>query len=93
MYQFRTTVYRNDFAFSIAIHIMNGYRSGTFANTLPGKKFYAIDKDVLVDIVDDEIKLLVQKTNRFGEYTAVKLKGSNCHVMNKFSLERIIENK
>ena len=93
MYQFRTTVYRNDFAFSIAIHIMNGYKSGNFANTLPGKKFYAIDKDVLVDIVDDEIKILVQKTNRFGEYTAVKLKGSNCHVMNKFSLERIIENK
>lgn len=93
MYQFRTTVFRNDFAFSLAIHIMNGYQTGEFAGTLPGKKFYAIDKDVLIDIVDDEIKILVQKTNRFGEYTAVKLKGSNCHVMNKFSLERIIENK
>jgi len=93
MYQFRTTVFRNDFAFSMAIHIMNGYQAGEFAGALPGKKFYAIDKDVLIDIVDDEIKILVQKTNRFGEYTAVKLKGSNCHVMNKFSLERIIENK
>ena len=93
MYQFRTTVFRNDFAFSIAIHIMNGYQSGDFASILPGKKFYAIDKDVLVDIVDDEIKILIQKTNRFGEYTAVNLKGSSCHVMNKFSLERIIENK
>ena len=93
MYQFRTTVFRNDFAFSMAIHIMNGYQTGEFAGTLPGTKFYAIDKDVLIDIVDDEIKILVQKTNRFGEYTAVKLKGSNCHVMNKFSLERIIENK
>jgi ACT domain-containing protein len=72
---------------------MNGYQAGEFAGALPGKKFYAIDKDVLIDIVDDEIKILVQKTNRFGEYTAVKLKGSNCHVMNKFSLERIIENK
>ena len=93
MYQFRTTVFRNDFAFSIAIHIMNGYQAGNFAGILPGKKFYAIDKDVLVDIIDDEIKILVQKTNRFGEYTAVNLKGSNCHIMNKFSLERIIENK
>ena len=90
MYQFRTTVYRNDFAFSIAIHILNGYKMGNFAGKLPGKKFYAIDKDVLVDIVDDEIKLLVQKTHRLGEYTAVNLKGSNCHIMNKFSLERII---
>lgn len=93
MYQFKTTVYRNDFAFSIAIHILNGYKIGEFAGKLPGKKFYAIDKDVLVDIVDDEIKLLVQKTHRLGEYTAVNLKGSNCHIMNKFSLERIIDNK
>jgi hypothetical protein len=93
MYQFRTTVYRNDFAFSIALHIMNGYKSGDFAGILPGKKFYAIDKDVLLDIVEDEIKILVQKTNRFGEYTAVNLKGSNCHIMNKFSLERIIDNQ
>ena len=93
MYQFRTTVFRNDFAFSIAIHIMNGYQSGEFVGKLPGTKFYSIDKDVLFDIVDDEIKILVQKTNRLGEYTAAKLKGSNCHIMNKFSLERIIDNK
>jgi len=93
MYQFRTTVFRNDFAFSIAIHIMNGYQTGDFAGLLPGKKFYAIDKDVLVDIIDDEIKILVQKTNRFGEYTAVKTKGTNLHIMNKFSLERIIDNE
>ena len=93
MYQFRTTVFRNDFAFSIAIHIMNGYKQGEFAGKLPGRKFYAIDKDVLIDIVDDEIKILVQKTNRLGEYTAVKTKGINLHVMNKFSLERIIDNK
>jgi len=93
MYQFRTTVFRNDFAFSIAIHIMNGYQAGEFAGKLPGTKFFSIDKDVLIDIVDDEIKILVQKQSRLGEYTAVNLKGSNCHVMNKFSLERIIDNK
>ncbi len=93
MYQFRTTVFRNDFAFSIAIHIMNGYQAGEFVGKLPGTKFFSIDKDVLIDIVDDEIKILVQKQSRLGEYTAVNLKGSNCHVMNKFSLERIIDNK
>lgn len=93
VYQFMSTVYRNDFAFSIAAHIMNGYQKGNFIGKMPGKKFYAIDKDVAIDIVDDEIKLIVQKTNRFGEYTAVNLKGSNIHIMNKFSLERIIDNQ
>ena len=93
MYQFKTTVFRNDFAFSIAIHILNGYQSGNFAGTLPGKKFFAIDKDLAIDIVDDEIKMLVQKEKRLGEYTGVSLKGSNCHIMNKFSLERVIDNQ
>ena len=91
VYQFKTTVFRNDFAFSIAIHIMNGYQKGNFAGTLPGKKFFAIDKDVLIDIKDDEIKLLIQKHSRYGEHTCAVLKGSNCHVMNKFSLERVID--
>ena len=57
---------------------------------MPGKKYYAIDRDILLSIEDDEFKLLVEKTDRLGEYTAVKFKGSNLHVMNKFSLERVI---
>jgi hypothetical protein len=93
IYQFSTTVFRNDFAFSIAIHIINGYQIGNFVGTLPGKKFYSIDKDVLHSIKDDEITLLVEKPNRLGEYLSVKLKGSNVHVMNKFSLERVIDNQ
>ena len=93
IYQFKTPVYRNDFAFSIAIHIVNGYQTGNFVGTLPGKKFYAIDKDVLHSIKDDEIKMLVEKPGRLGEYLAVNLKGSNVHIMNKFSLERAIDNQ
>jgi hypothetical protein len=92
IYQFSTTVFRNDFAFSIAVHIMNGYQSGNFAGTLPGKKFYTTDKDVLHNITDDEISVLVEKPNRLGEYLGVKIKGSNVHIMNKFSLERAIDN-
>ena len=93
VYQFTSSVFRNDFAFSIAAHIMNGYQAGNFVGKLPGKKYYTIGKDVALDIKDDEIKVLVQKTNRFGEYTGVRMKGSNVHIMNKFSLERIIDNE
>lgn len=93
VYQFKSNVYRNDFAFSIAIHIMNGYQNGEFAGILPGTHFYSIDKDVLLGIVDDEFTVLVEKTNRLGEYTLSKIKGSNLHVMNKFSLERAIDNQ
>ena len=34
MYQFKTSVYRNDFAFSIAVHIMNGYQTGNFVGKI-----------------------------------------------------------
>lgn len=93
VYQFTSTVFRNDFAFSIAAHIINGYQKGNFVGKMPGKKFYSIGKDVAIDIDNDEIKMIVQKANRFGEYTCVNLKGSNLHIMNKFSLERIIDSK
>jgi len=93
VYQFSSTVYRNDFAFSIAIHIMNGYTKGTFANPLPGKKFYSIDRDILLEINDDEFTLLVEKPNHLGEYIGTKVKGSNVHIMNKFSLERVINDQ
>jgi len=93
VYQFKSNVYRNDFAFSIAIHMMNGYQNGEFAAELPGTHYYAIDKDVLYSLEDDKFVVLVEKTDRFGEYTLNKLKGSNLHVMNKFSLERIIDNE
>lgn len=93
IYQFKTTVYRNDFAFSIAIHIMNGYRDGEFAASLPGKKYYIIDRDVLESMDDTTFKVLVEKPNRLGEYIAVSVKDINLHVMNKFSLERAIDNQ
>ena len=93
VYQFKSNIYRNDFAFSIAIHIMNGYQQGSFAGKLPGKHFYCIDKDVLHSIKDDEFIVMVEKTNRLGEYILTRIKGSNLHVMNKFSLERCIDNQ
>ena len=91
VYQFKNTVYRNDFAFSIAVHILSGYTKNNFVGTLPGKKFYAIDRDILLSIKDDVFQVLVEKQDRLGEYTFVKFKGSNLHVMNKFSLARVMD--
>ena len=90
VYQFKNTMYRNDFSFSIAIHIMNGFQRGNFAVELPGKNFYSLDKDILIQMNDNELKFLVEKQKYLGEYTCVKIKNSNVHVMNKFSLERMI---
>jgi hypothetical protein len=90
VYQIEQSLYRNDFAFSIAIHAMNGYQNGTWAHDLPGKLYYTIDKDILLEHADTEMKFLIEKEKYRGEYTVIKTKGINVHVMNKFSIDRLI---
>jgi hypothetical protein len=91
VYQITSSLFRNDFAFSMAIHIMNGFQSGDFAQQLPGSMLYTTDKDVLWQMHDDEMMFLIEKKDYLGEYTAIKTKGQTIHVMNKQSLNRIID--
>jgi hypothetical protein len=91
LYNIDQATFRNDFAFSIAINIMNGKMEGDFALDLPGKMCYIEDKDVLLDIKGNAMKFLLQKKDYLGEYTAAKTSGLDMHVMNKPSLLRIID--
>ena len=91
VYQINSGLFRNDFAFSIAVHIMNGFQTGNFAQQLPGSMMYTTDKDILYKLDQDEMMFLVEKKDYLGEYTALKTKGQTIHVMNKQSLNRIID--
>ena len=91
VYQITSPLFRNDFAFSIAIHIMNGFQPGNFASQLPGTMMYTTDRDLLWHMNNDEMLFLVEKKDYLGEYTALKTSNQNIHVMNKLSLSRIID--
>jgi hypothetical protein len=91
VYQITSGLFRNDFAFSIAIHIMNGFEQGDFAQQLPGSMLYTTDKDILWQLNEDEMMFLVEKKDYLGEYTALSTQGQTIHVMNKISLNRIID--
>lgn len=91
LYTIDSTAFRNDFAFSIAIHIMNNSTTGDFATPLPGNMLYVLDKDLLISAVDNKMKFLVEKEGYHGEYTLVKTCGLDVHVMNKHSLLRFID--
>jgi hypothetical protein len=91
LYSIDDPLYRNDFSFSIAIHIMNGKTNGQFATSLPGCLFHSLDTDILLDIKDDKIQALVEKRLYIGEYQAVKLSNTDIHIMNKISLGRFID--
>lgn len=88
LYKLSSTKFRNDFAFSIAIHMMNGFTNGNFATPLANKLHYVLDRDFLIEINNDTMKFLVQKENQNTEYTVLKVCGLDVHVMNKPSLLR-----
>ena len=91
LYSIESPLYRNDFAFSIAIHIMNGKTIGHFATELPGSMVYCADKDLLINQDGNKMKFLIEHPERVGEYTAIKTEGLDVHVMNKLSLSRFID--
>lgn len=91
IFQINSPYYRNDYSFSIAIHIMNGYQEGDFAKKMPGKLYFATDKSICWEIKNSNVLMLLEKDGYKGEYTPMKLHGMNVHVMNKFSLNRCID--
>lgn len=90
IYQIPDKVYRNDFAFSIAVHILNGFQTRNWPNPLPGNIYFTNDKDVLHDFKDNKCTFLLDKRKWLGHYTLGSIKDCTVHVMNKFSLERAI---
>jgi len=91
LYSVDNSLYRNDYAFSIAIHIMNGKTNGEFAAELPGKMTYTLDKDLLITMSGNSMKFLIEKQDYLGEYIAASTDDLDVHVMNKKSLLRYID--
>ena len=89
VYDIVETKFRNDFAFSIAIHMMSGFESSTeWPQQLNSDMWVSTDRDVLIDISDTTVKLLAHKSY---DYLPVKLTDATVHVMNKFSLNSFID--
>lgn len=93
IFQINTPYFRNDYAFSIALHIMNGYQSGDFAKPMPGTLYFATDKSILWQINQEELLFLLEKPKYAGEYTPLSVNSSTVHVLNKFSLNRCIDGR
>lgn len=92
VYRLPSTKYRNDIAFSIAIHMMNGFTNGDFATPIANKLSYILDRDILISVEDTKMSMLVNKQHTSDQYTAISTNSLDVHVMNKNSLLRIIRN-
>lgn len=79
--------FRNDYAFTIAIHMMNNFYARTNTHSLPIKLFYITDKDKVLNFVDNTWQFALPKND--DTYYRCNVKDANMHVMNKFDLDRI----
>lgn len=91
IYQISETKFRNDFAFSIAIHIMSGYLPNTFTSIMPYKLHFVDDTDFLIKAKDNTLTFLVKDGKNSTNYSPIKVSNLDIHVMNKFSIVDICD--
>ncbi len=90
VYGFPIQLYRNDYAFSIAVHMMSGFTKCDDIATLPSPFLLtSFDCDELIDVPakDDLVFLMNDRAERW-RFMMTRTKGINVHVLNKFSIVR-----
>jgi hypothetical protein len=89
LFRFSNSQFRNDIAFSVAKHILDGFSTNTTSNLPP--VLTAIDKDVLYKVDENgKLTFLISPMGN-ADYFAVALKDCDIHIMNKQSIIRHYE--
>ncbi len=86
IFRFNPKVYRNDIAFSIAKHIINGFESKSNIN-LP-EILTVQDKDNIVNMNTEQITVLIKDPMRDIGMNLAKILKQDVHVMNKEAIVR-----
>lgn len=90
-YQIQSNNFRNDFAFSIAIHILSGFIIDNFDYVVPYPMYFSLDKDFLVKDKDNALTFMITKEKDQNSYSLIKFNNLDIHVMNKQSLLRVLK--
>jgi len=90
MYGITTYNFRNDHAFSIAVHMFNGFAKSGLVKHLPVDFLqHTLDYDELYDVSSKgSLSFLLEKTSEPGKFIPARTDGVNVHVMNKYSIVR-----
>jgi len=86
LYRYSAKQYRNDIAFSVAKHIIDGFET-VLDDALP-PILTVHDKDILVDVNQDKLTFLITDINAPDKFVACTVAGQDTHVMNKQSIIR-----
>jgi hypothetical protein len=92
LYYFSNGMYRNDNAFSIAIHVLNGFTetSASVVDNLPIPGLLMCwDVNDIQGIKDvNDILIYAEKAGTKGNYILTRIKNIDIHIMNKWAINR-----
>jgi hypothetical protein len=89
LYKFPGRLYRNDYAFSIAAHLLSGWSEGQIEPLPTPTLLSSFDCDDLLDVpAKNELLFLAQDGHETWKYRANRVRNMSVHVMNKFAIIR-----
>jgi hypothetical protein len=89
VYEFPGKLFRNDYAFSIAIHMLNGFLENNEVKPFPSPVILSsFDCDELIEVAKGSLKFLVNNVEDNWQYGLNTVKGITVHAMNKYSILR-----
>lgn len=86
LYRFNTRQFRNDIAFSVAKHIMDGFAIDD-SDSLP-PLLTVQDRDMLVKVANSTLHFLINNNQAPDTYFVGSIKDTDVHIMNKQSIVR-----
>lgn len=90
-YGITTSLFRNDFVFSIAAHILTGFSSDTHISEFPGTLMFTTDQDQILSVTDTGALFLFTDTTSSNKTVVTRIENTNVHMMNKFNFDRVIK--
>ena len=85
LYYFDSGQFRNDFAFSIACHILGGQGQYQWHGELPSPVFIR-DVDDIYEVSSDQVTYLLKDYAKEGNFIVCRTKDQDAHIMNKHSI-------
>jgi len=89
LYGLSSAKFRNDYAFSIAIHMLQNFTELVVDFEIPYILYNSFDVDIINSFNDTEISILSKKSH--SDYRITYLKDTTVHIMNKFDFKDIID--
>ena len=89
LYKIPGSIYRNDYSFSIAAHMLSGLKDKGLVQ-LPFPLYKSFDTDDLHSAEShDSMILFLEKIRSPGDFVLTKWKNVDLHIMNKWAINRI----